>query len=291
MIELNQGSYKVPLVQGKSKKAFSENVSREMHAGKPQDQSLAIAYSVKRKNAKKKMAYGGKVTPEEIRANEMERAGEEREMKPMERVQREGRRPSPPESEYMANHFEQGGAVEHTPSTHIPLDANERIELEALRKLQAEHERDMAHMAEGGMLNPDAVDHNPYVRRGFIEKNAYAEGGNVDLEQSRMEPHDEDPAYMAEDSSMAAEIMRNRKQKMYAEGGQVDLEKNSEEDLNNEDQMSYKAGMKEQYDLRQLSKQPEDSNEESDEEEKDAEDDNDEDTVSAIRKKMKSKRI
>ncbi len=50
----------MPLMQGKSKKAFSKNVSTEMHAGKPQKQSLAIAYSVQRKN-KKKMADGGEV--------------------------------------------------------------------------------------------------------------------------------------------------------------------------------------------------------------------------------------
>lgn len=48
----------MPLSQGKSKKAFEHNVKAEMNAGKPQDQSLAIAYSVKRK-AKKKMANGG----------------------------------------------------------------------------------------------------------------------------------------------------------------------------------------------------------------------------------------
>lgn len=50
----------MPLIQSKSKKAFSKNVEKEMDSGKPQDQSLAIAYSVKRK-AKKKMASGGSV--------------------------------------------------------------------------------------------------------------------------------------------------------------------------------------------------------------------------------------
>jgi hypothetical protein len=39
----------MPLVQGSSKKAISENISREMHAGKPQKQAIAIAYSVARK--------------------------------------------------------------------------------------------------------------------------------------------------------------------------------------------------------------------------------------------------
>lgn len=50
----------MPLMKGRSKKAFSHNVEAEMHAGKPQDQSLAIAYSVKRKS-KKKMNSGGAV--------------------------------------------------------------------------------------------------------------------------------------------------------------------------------------------------------------------------------------
>lgn len=38
----------MPLVKSKSKAAFSKNVAAEMHAGKPQKQAVAIAYSVKR---------------------------------------------------------------------------------------------------------------------------------------------------------------------------------------------------------------------------------------------------
>lgn len=48
----------MPLMKRKSKKAFEHNVKAEMEAGKPQKQSLAIAFSVKRK-AKK--AAGGSV--------------------------------------------------------------------------------------------------------------------------------------------------------------------------------------------------------------------------------------
>jgi hypothetical protein len=47
----------MPLIKGKSPKAFSKNVATEMDAGKPQKQALAIAYSVKRK----KKASGGTV--------------------------------------------------------------------------------------------------------------------------------------------------------------------------------------------------------------------------------------
>lgn len=52
----------MPLMQGKSKKAFSKNVETEMAHGKPQDQALAISYNIKRKNSKKpKYANGGQV--------------------------------------------------------------------------------------------------------------------------------------------------------------------------------------------------------------------------------------
>lgn len=47
----------MPLVKGKkasSKKGFSENVKREMQAGKPQKQAVAIAYSEARGSKKKK---------------------------------------------------------------------------------------------------------------------------------------------------------------------------------------------------------------------------------------------
>lgn len=55
----------MPLEQGRSKSAFVKNLKTEMHAGKPKDQSLAIAYAVKRKNAKK-MAMGGVVENEKL---------------------------------------------------------------------------------------------------------------------------------------------------------------------------------------------------------------------------------
>jgi hypothetical protein len=47
----------MPLVKGKaakSKKGISENIKREMQAGKGQKQSIAIAYSVAGKSRKKK---------------------------------------------------------------------------------------------------------------------------------------------------------------------------------------------------------------------------------------------
>jgi len=49
----------MPLKKSTSKKAFNENVSAEIHAGKPQKQAVAIAYSVKREAQRNKKADGG----------------------------------------------------------------------------------------------------------------------------------------------------------------------------------------------------------------------------------------
>ena len=54
----------MPLSEGKSQKSFVKNLKTEMENGKPQKQSLAIAYAMKRKAQRKKMADGGGVQPE-----------------------------------------------------------------------------------------------------------------------------------------------------------------------------------------------------------------------------------
>lgn len=50
----------MPLKNGSSKKVISSNIKKEINAGKPQKQAIAIALSVKRKAQNKKGSYGKK---------------------------------------------------------------------------------------------------------------------------------------------------------------------------------------------------------------------------------------
>ena len=43
----------MPLAKGKSRKGISENISTEIHSGKPKKQAIAIAMSVARKTTAK----------------------------------------------------------------------------------------------------------------------------------------------------------------------------------------------------------------------------------------------
>lgn len=44
----------MPLIKSTSNKAFNKNVKKEIAAGKPQKQAVAIAYATKRQAAKNK---------------------------------------------------------------------------------------------------------------------------------------------------------------------------------------------------------------------------------------------
>ena len=50
----------MPLKRGYSKKTISENIRREIRAGKPQKQAVAIAFETARKSRKYKVLYKNK---------------------------------------------------------------------------------------------------------------------------------------------------------------------------------------------------------------------------------------
>jgi hypothetical protein len=50
----------MPLIKSTSKKAFKENVKKEIAAGKPVKQAVAISYATKRAAAKKSTKTKGK---------------------------------------------------------------------------------------------------------------------------------------------------------------------------------------------------------------------------------------
>lgn len=127
-------------------------------------------------------------------------------------------------------------------------------------------------MKEADMYGSDMMhtknDADSYSDKGIIN---YAEGGEA-MDTSKMS---------------LAELIRHKK--MMKDGGQVDLQANANEDLNEEDQLSFDAARKDTYyDLSQLDEQPMDSNEKGDKLE-DADEDN-KPMISKIRSKMKSRR-
>jgi hypothetical protein len=144
----------MPLVQGKSPKAFSKNVSAEMHAGKPQKQALAIAYSVKRRN--QKMAAGGlphpyadggevneKLHPEhdEMQAMDSQEAMEEGHEFEMER------------DEPMK--MRHGGFMKAKPMVKQMMARGGMVDSEAALKEGEAHEMAMEHHSADGMDNED----------------------------------------------------------------------------------------------------------------------------------------
>ncbi len=57
----------MPLIHGKrarTREGFSENVSKEVHSGKPLKQALAISYSEVRRSRRKHYAQGGRISRE-----------------------------------------------------------------------------------------------------------------------------------------------------------------------------------------------------------------------------------
>lgn len=250
----------MPLIQSKSKKALQKNIETEMDANtSPENraQNLAIAYSIKRKNSKK-MAKGGPVSAQN-------------ESRPMPdqtfNDAADARRSSAKKKlsgDSVSNRLSDQLTSKKSPSTEIDEDfstedkatANNAGTSEEMNMHQESSNDPLGVNAEHGEDDEDAL--------------LMAQGGEV-------EDHYE--------SIADAILSKKRKVKQMSDGGQVDLEANSRESNNVEDDLSFNALLKEQYDDSQLSRQPMNSNEHSPEH--DEVDVNDRSLVGQIRRKIK----
>lgn len=306
----------MPLIKGKSPKAFEHNVKAEMQAGKPQDQSLAIAYSVKKKAGMKKkpqFAKGGQVPPSVKNEPIPMPEPKQHTAMPMPKPQKMALKgPKMVESgilkvKPMAQVYEDAINKKDDPAliekemdqmdSYPPKDETEHIAYDDDHALRSNR------FAKGGMVNetneivqdlgyeskpiPAAEqddDYEDHVTDDRLDKAygpagaRYAEGGTLDDE---------------EHASIAAAIMAKRAKNMMAEGGpvyeddsQVDLNLNSMEQPNPYEDHNHEI-LKENYDSDMEGvDQPMDSNEHGHEIDSD-----EHDMISSIRAKMKKMRM
>lgn len=232
----------MPLMKSKSKKAFEHNIEAEMHAGKPQDQALAIAYSVK-KRAKK--ASGGTVesgspTMNYAEGGDISASNEKRPMPEnryndsSEASRNSGNKPAsqdswtdrPTERQAVANNSRRTMPIKHpkmVPSSVI--NARLRDQEDDLQSSAAPGSPDQ--QPARSMDEEDANKHgsDPDMAKPHTTAKAYAEGGSINGEVSFHDAEeDRDPnmspireSYMSppEDEFMAGH---------FAEGGGIELE-------------------------------------------------------------------
>lgn len=182
----------MPLAQGKSKKAFSQNVSTEMHAGKPQKQALAIAYSTQRRNMKK--SSGGLM---EYPANRDMESSEEAEHHP---------KPFADSSDVECPHcggmYSLGGEVQGM--NHLP-------------KMKQEHDQPMEHPVEfdgrSGIMMPDEED-RPAGMRGPDNRRKFASGGMMESDPDFLSDEEDDSSRMPKKRRLEAVMNSIRRKHM-----------------------------------------------------------------------------
>ncbi len=315
----------MPLIKSKSPKAFEKNLKAEMKAGKPQDQALAIAYSVKKKA--KKMADGGEVNedkgqhkrtyqqkgihkPFAGRGNSMLGAstrghfiGEDPQVA-RDTVQkvREENEMIKPKLKGLAEGGQISAASEKRPSIGLgkafPLKHPSMVPSDVLDARLRAVEDHLQAMAEGGMINEavpmhsaeEDMEEHPADMMSDDSEMAPAEDEVMSGHQEMLAEGGMAEEDMDDSASIAASIMSKRKR--MAEGGMVDLAQNAEEEPNNEDQMSFDALKKENYSESEgldALDEPMDSNESGDPREANEENEHDDSVVGQIRRKMRVK--
>lgn len=232
----------MPLVKGKSQKSFVKNLKTEMEAGKPQKQSLAIAYAMKRKAEKKKMAEGGKVDQDEMKfpdpgpMTDYVSQPEDKKNFPTRAIMTEAKKKadeahyddggpvldpaklaSAEDSMRKAFHYADGGQI--TDNYQSP-----DYTLKALMDPDNQKSGFMTH--EGDVKRPNhaamAEDHRALNQHGEYEEGEQGGGQGFHGESYMGNQGDAHDQYQstAHEMDMVGRIMAQR-QKMYSEGGRV----------------------------------------------------------------------
>ena len=246
----------MPLVHGKSKKAFEKNVKvEESNTGKEhRAQNLAIAYSVQRK-AKKKMAAGGFVKDDQSKEESMK--SESPAMKSL------------------------GSSSIHNFSKD---DGSKKLDRKSLTQesmdTESEHSKPeaMDHEDDDRLLDQSMAEESPEMGHHYADHETDDQEKSESIE-SESPPHDEHYA------SIADAIMAKAKSKRFADGGMVDIEENEEPEYESEDEENGVEHASRFGEHMEDKSQPMDSNEHGD-----LLDSDDHDMIDTIRRKIMAKR-
>lgn len=302
----------MPLINSGSKKAFKQNIETEMKAHPDErDKNLAIAYNIKRKNKRKKMAEGGMAYKNDSAKTESRPMPSERDNDSKMVSHNSGNKAAHNDSWTDRSTVEQAQRPSKTPLSRPALRGSDAFSV----RYRDEIDEDLKRMSSMPPESDKAQPPSRYNEEGpdrqgpstpSLLMKKMAEGGMINDEVSMqdaeddMEVHpaglesDNDQMRPAEDEYMAnhfaeggmAEAIRMRRK--YANGGEVDLAMNAEEGPADLEDLNADAAMKENYSesegLSQLD-QPEDSNEHGHELDSD-----DHDMTATIRRQMNKRR-
>lgn len=203
----------MPLMHGKSEKAFKQNVRTEMHHDKPLKQSLAIAYAIKKKAAQQHKAHGGEMCAHGKMMGEC--------MEPHEHYEDGGPVMDPVKTKHFMEGFKkpmaEGGEIHH----------EEMMEYDPVENPE-EHKMNMeAEMEDEHMIDKIMKQRKGYSKGGQVA-NDVGEGEDADMEPNQFDdlvkedeleahyPGSEEIGDEQEDMDrhdMISKIMKDRKMK------------------------------------------------------------------------------
>lgn len=178
----------MPLFKGKSQKSFKKNVETEMDEGKPQKQSLAIAFSMQRRG-KKKMAYGGEVDLRDEKKSGIDDASDPREMDMMDGSSTKGKEELDLRKEKMTDIDDAGDSRDEDMIEGKPRRHSDEKRAGSMRASADDRDdRDMQMLSQGGEID-DLREETPRTIAEAVmrKKRMMAKGGMVDIQDNGRE--------------------------------------------------------------------------------------------------------